>query len=219
MSKFSFLTSADTHNALFLLSERYDVSHQEVVELAPLLFCCVAEMCLRQRRDRLRRAEIACENAKNAEQEMRHLNGSDFSQSLETFAAEKRSIDYPDLFGFLLEDSADMADFATQNPFALFLADLANETGGTAEFDGYSRYDWPEYRVCIKEAEQLANGDDKLLEDIFEGHVPLREMPKEIRESLDPKEKSDWVRAKRDEYQQKWNAHIAKQIAAEESSK
>jgi hypothetical protein len=73
--------------------------------------------------------------------------------------------------------------------------------------------------VCIKEAEQLANGDDKLLEDIFEGHVPLREMPKEIRESLDPKEKSDWVRAKRDEYQQKWNAHIAKQIAAEESSK
>lgn len=147
MGKFNFLTSLLAHNSLFLVSKRYHVTQQEIVELAPFLFCCVAEASLRQRRDRVRRAEIACENAKNTELEMRHLSAPDFAASEEKLAAEKRSIDYGDLFGILTEEYGGKAGDDTQNAFALFLAGLADETGGVAEFDWYGFEDWPQYRV------------------------------------------------------------------------
>jgi transcriptional regulator with XRE-family HTH domain len=218
MSKFSFLTSTDAHNALFLVSKRYHVSQQEIVELAPFLFCCAAEASLRQRRDRLRQAEIACENAKNIEQEMRHLSAPDFAHSEEKFATEKGSINYQDLFGLLLEDNGAIAGDDTQNPFALFLAGLANDTGGTAEFDGYTSDDWPRYRVCAEEAEHLAGGDSELLEYIHEGYIALNEMPKEIRDSSKAKEQAEWTRAKGEEFRRKLNPHLAEQSTAEEPS-
>ena len=132
-----------------------------------MLFCCVAEMCLRRRRDRLRDAEIACEDAKKAEKEIGHLLTSDFSDFEENFTAERSSIEHSDLFGSLLGDNADIEDINSDNPFARFLTYLANETAGIAEFYEYGWSGWPEYRVCMQEAEELANGDAELVEDIF----------------------------------------------------
>jgi transcriptional regulator with XRE-family HTH domain len=219
MAKLNFLTSVFAHNALFLVSRRYHVSQQEIVELAPFLFCCAAEASLRQRRDRVRRAEIAYENAKNAELEMRHLlSAPDFTPSEEKLAEEKRSIDYGDLFGILLEDEGAIAGDETQNPIALFLASLADDTGGVAEFDGWMSDSWPEYRVCLDEAERLAGGDSKLVDYIFNGHIALNAMPKEIRQSWDVKKQADWLSAKAEEYQKNLNPHLFEQSTPEEPS-
>jgi hypothetical protein len=143
-----------------------------------------------------------------------------FAPSEQKFAAEKQSIDDGDLFGISVEDGGTASD-ETENPFALFLADLANGTGGTAEFDGYAWEDWPNYRVCIEEANKLAGGDSELAEDIHKGRVLLNEMPKEIRPARlywGTKEQADWVRAKRDEFRQEFVSRCAGQSKAEEPS-
>jgi transcriptional regulator with XRE-family HTH domain len=218
MARFSFLTSKDAHNALFLVSKRYHVSQQEIVELAPFLFCCAAEESLRQRRERLRGAQLSYENAKRTHEAISHLLGPDFSSSDEQFEAEKRSIDYRDLFGLLLEDNIAIASDETQNPFALYLADLANQTEGAAEFDGYAFQDWPHYRVCADDVEQMAAGDSDLAEYIHEGRIALNAMPREIRDSNETKEQTEWLRAKREEYLRQLNPHLYEQDTSEEPS-
>jgi transcriptional regulator with XRE-family HTH domain len=218
MARFSFLTSNDAHNALFLVSKRYHVPQQAVVELAPFLFCCAAEASLRQRRERLRRAQLSYENAKTAHEAISYLSGPDLSSPNEELEAEKASIDYRDLFGLLLEDYGSPAGDETQNPFALYLADLANQTDGVAEFDGYSSMDWPEYRVCADEVEHMAGGDSDLAEHVHEGRIPLNDMPRNIRDRIDPKEQTEWLRAKRDEYLKWLNPHLYEQDTSEEPS-
>ena len=70
--------------------------------------------------------------------------------------------------------------------------------GGDATFEGYSYMDYPEYRVCAKEADRFTDGDPDLAEHILDGHVPLADLPKECRED---KERAEWVRSKVEEFQ------------------
>jgi len=199
MSKLNFRISTSTHNALYLVSERYNVTQQEIVELAPFLFCCVAEASLQQRRDRLKEAQRALEYARSAEGQLQHLPGSDFSSSEETFAKESESLRAHDLFGLLVDECYRM----DENPFALFLDGLADASAGVATFQHYDCSGIPEYHVCPDEAALLADGDGDLVDKILDGCVPLNEMPKEIRHGIEKhKERTEWVRAKLEEFRQ-----------------
>jgi hypothetical protein len=69
---------------------------------------------------------------------MRHLYEADATDLLAKFKTESESIDSHDLFGILLDDQHSIYDqTGRQNPFAMFLEEFANETGGTAELDEY----------------------------------------------------------------------------------
>jgi transcriptional regulator with XRE-family HTH domain len=193
-SKLKFPTSHFAQNALHFVSERYNVTQQEIVELAPFLFCCVAEASLRQRRECVRALERACQAAKSLVDEMRHISGFDLETAEKMIATETASIDGQDIFGLMLDDEFGGADDFTENPFALFLDALANDTGGVAEFEGYANRDWPQYRVCPEEASQMVDGDSDLAEVILEGHVALSEMPRDL--SRKHKERAEWIRAK-----------------------
>jgi transcriptional regulator with XRE-family HTH domain len=214
MSKLNFRINTSTHNALYLISERYDVTQRQIIELAPFLFCCVAEASLQQRRDRLNEAQRALEYARNAEGQMQHLSGSDFSSSEETLTKESESLSAQDLFGLLLDEGCHLGN---ENPFALFLDGLANATAGVAAFELYDFGSIPEYRVCREEATLLADGDSDLADHILDGDVSLNEMPKEIRGIEKHKERAEWLRSKLEEYRQETLRHLAPSRAHEAS--
>ena len=213
MAKLNFRLSYSTHNALYLISERYGVTHQEVLELAPFLFCCAAEASLRQRRDRLQQAERACESARNLEREMQHLPDPDFTASEEKFAAESESINNQDLFGLQIED-ANIRNDGTDNPFAIFLDGLAKNTGGNATFDSYGFRDFPEYRICPEQAAGIAHDDTELAEAILRGLVLLNDMPKEIPRG---KQRVEWLRGKVEEFRKEMQRSL-EQTKANEAS-
>ena len=86
-----------------LPSVRYNISQQQIVELAPFLFCWAAEASLRQRRDKIMQVERAYENVGNLEQELPHLPASNFAYS-EVIAVERQSIENRDLFAIRIKN-------------------------------------------------------------------------------------------------------------------
>jgi transcriptional regulator with XRE-family HTH domain len=197
MSKLGFRISNSAHNAMYLVSERFNVTHSEIVELAPFLFCWAAEASLQRRREYLKQVEIACEHARQLEGAIKHLVAPDLSASEEKIAAEKKSIDEEDLFGLSLEFHAVHDDW-TNNPFSLFLDSLAEDLDEEETFDGYMFRDFPSYRVCTKLAATYANGDAELAEQILDGQVILNDMPDDVREKW--AERAQWVREQVQEF-------------------
>jgi hypothetical protein len=193
-SKLKFTTSYFAQNALHLVSQRYDVSQREIVELAPFLFCCAAEASLRRRREHVGALERACQAADSLAAQIKHLPGLDLDWFEKMIATEKMSINQQDIFGLMLDEDFGGADSWNENPFALFLDALANDTDGVAEFEGYAHRDWPEYRVCSKEACQMVGGDSEIAEDILEGRIALSDMPRDLARKRE--ERAAWIREK-----------------------
>jgi transcriptional regulator with XRE-family HTH domain len=202
MSPTSIEMSTRTDNALWLVARRYHAHPADIVELAPLLFCWAAETSLRQRRQRLADLERACEAARSLEKEMRHLPAApNFVYSEEKIAAESGSVDSNDIFGVCFDEDAftdgvpQFPDDFTDNPFARFLATVADDLGDLATFEGFMPIDYPDYRVCPEE----------LTEAILDGRVVLSAMPKEFHDlSFFGKAKTEdriaWMRRQVDEY-------------------
>jgi len=207
-SSFNIRLSRQADNALYLVTERYFVRAWQVMELAPLLFCWAAEMSLRQRRDRIRQVEQACENARNLEREMPYLPVPNFTYSEEKIAAESESIDAHDIFGTCIDQDKFLdgpfypSEEDTENPFAMFLARQIDDLGDVATFESSSSIDYPIYRVCPEEASRLVYGDKDRAEEILNGSAVLSEMPKKLQDSsiIMAKERAEWVRAQAEEY-------------------
>jgi len=182
----SFGVSDAANNFLYLISERYFIKPWQVMELAPLLFCWVAEMSLRERRERLNKLQEACKIAGTLEKEMPHLPPPNFIYSEEKIAAESSSINSHDIFGVCFSDDAfsdghfSCSDDYTDNPFAIFLAKLVDEIGDVASFEGFSSIDYPNFQVCRDEALEMVGGDETLADRILTGVVDLYEMPKDM---------------------------------------
>lgn len=209
----SFGVSDAANNFLYLISERYFIRPWQVMELAPLLFCWAAEMSLRERRERLNKLEEACSTARTLEEEMPHLPSPNFSYSEEKIAAESRSIDAHDIFGMCFSDD-DFSDGPSHslgddvdNPFAIFLAKMAEDIGDVARFEGFSPIDYPGFDVCRNEALEMVGGDETLAGRILSGVVDLYEMPKDLHGVVGNAEvRAAWVQAQADAF---INARIA----------
>jgi transcriptional regulator with XRE-family HTH domain len=217
MSKLGFRISTQACNAMFLVGDRYNVTHQEIVELAPFLFCWAAEKSLQQRRDHLRQVELACETAQILESEIRHLGATDFTNSEEKIAAEKESIEQRDLFGLSLDEYSNPNDWTT-NPFAVFLASLTEDIGEGASFEGYSFRDFPDYRICAEDAALFSDGDPELADHILQGHVALNGMPKELHDFGKYKERAEWARGRVDEFRKDMLSRIGRSKREEVST-
>ncbi len=200
LSKLNFGVSTQARNAMYLVSERYNVKYSDVVELAPFLFCWAAEASLRQRKERLASAEAALSALRDSDSSMEHLEPFDFSELQEKIDAEKESIEYHDIWGKGTELAVD-GDYPFDTPFAKFLANLTNEIGDDATFQEYCWLDYPFYRVCAQEAVRLVGGDNELAEAILEGKIALHQMPKELREFDKRKERVEWARGKLEDFQ------------------
>lgn len=204
MSKLSFSVSASCQNALHLLSDRYHITQQEIIELAPFLFCWAAEASLLQRKTALEKAEAAFETSHKLETAIRHISSPDTSAISEKFKAERESLEGHDLFGITTDKDEfefdGTYDDSTENPFAKFLDQLAEEFNSTIEFDYYAFRNFPEYRVCIQEVERLADGDEKLIDAIQRGLIFLNKMPEAVNEAKETKTITAWIKGEVDRF-------------------
>jgi transcriptional regulator with XRE-family HTH domain len=185
--------STAASNGLELAARRYGLKQSQIVELSPFLFCWAAETCLKQRHERLNEFN---QLAKEKDSKIPHLasaSGHDDEKS----DWELQSIDRRDLFSTWLHTRFDTPfrfDPDTENPFAMFLRDLADATDGVAKFKGWSGEGGPDYRVCAEEAAELVGGDADRANEILHGEVSLSEMPKEVRPAEKAKDRAQWVR-------------------------
>ena len=193
-------------NALNLVAWRYRVEPSQIVELAPFLFVWAAEESLRRRQERLSTLDRTLDETKALGAQLCHLSPqiNIFSYADDAIAAEQSSINERDLFGSSIKlDLIGVGpDFDTdiQNPFAMFLRELVSSLGNVATFDKWSGSWSPAYRVCSEEAAALVGGDRDRADEILRGLVALNEMPKEIRKPEMAEERTEWVRAKAEEY-------------------
>ena len=181
-------------NALALVARRYQVSREQVIDAAPLLFFIIAEQSLQQRGkrlDQLREAEDAARGA--ALPHLPYYSGD--SRALDF---EARSIKARDLFGTIIAENVGEPsdpDWHEEegNPFAAFLSEAlgASEPG---EAVSWTRYHGPSYAICEEEVAALVGGDEEAAQAIFSGAAALHEMPAEIRKSS-LEERAKWARA------------------------
>ena len=209
LSKLNFGVSTQTRNAMYLVSDRYNVTYSDIVELAPFLFCWAAEESLRLRKARLGSAELALKALRDADSDMNHMHPLDFDELQEKIDAEKTSIECRDIWGRSTELAVD-GEYPFDTPFATFLETLTDRLGGDASFEEYMWGDFPFYRVCKDEALDFTGDDAKLADEILAGHIALHQMPKELREPSKRKERIKWARAKFEDFQRDLRAGVEK---------
>ncbi len=188
-----------SRNALTLVAMRYQIPTAKIYEIAPFLFLWAAEQSLRRREERLDNLESKWEEVESARDQFSHLSSlvAYSSTAQEIKDEERKSIKSRDLFGSLLEEifyAKEDYDEDTENPFTVFLSDLATQLGDLAEFDRWSAVGSPDYRVCPDEAAKLVGGDEKTAREILAGNVALHEMPKKLWKADATKERAEWAR-------------------------
>lgn len=198
-SQLNHRISDASRNALLLVAMRYRISTTKIYEIAPFLFLWAAEQSLRRREERLADLESRWKEVEGEQGQFPHLSplATYSSTAANIIWEEEKSIKSRDLFGSLLKetyDAKDNYDENTENPFTVFLSDLATQLGDLAEFDEWSAVGSPDYTVCPDEAAKLVGGDEKTAREILVGNVALHEMPKKLKEKEAPEERAEWVR-------------------------
>jgi transcriptional regulator with XRE-family HTH domain len=174
-SQLGYRISEQARNALLLVANHYEVDAARIVELAPFLFLWAAEEFLRRQRAKL--DELI--RLRNQTHEAHESFGSAFSNHFssppppfeehedvdEAIAEEDMALS----LRILLRGTND------REPFAEFLAELAEGTSGNATFEDWEGGSSPSYRVCEAKVLQLVGGDDAAAESIFLGHASLHE--------------------------------------------
>ena len=190
-------------NALTLVTERYGVTRDQVVSLAPFLFFVIAEQSLKERRNRLVEANDAAERLETVFGGMPHMPAASLARENEALVWETRSIKKRDLFGMVVAERAgDMLPHDWQedehNPFAVFLRNAASQVSETAYFESWNPHYEPRYSICADDAASIVGGDPAAVEAILSGVAPLHLMTKEIPNAT-PQHRAEWAKAKAQE--------------------
>ena len=83
-TQFNVSINMAARNALYLISEQYGVPPWQVVELSPFLFAWAAEASLRERQNKIREVERTCDEARQADCQIKHMPIANFTNSEET---------------------------------------------------------------------------------------------------------------------------------------
>jgi transcriptional regulator with XRE-family HTH domain len=207
-------------NALALVADRYQVSRQQIVELAPLLFFIAAEQSLKLRQDELRAQR---EDINRIANRQTHLPVSDVDPSLEEILnVEEDSIKSRDLLGSKIYDWAMQTDLDSEieweekgwpsrnfryltlleecdNPFSLFLTKtlsaVSEPASGTPVVE-ITTYGPTKYQVCSEEALTFVGGNALAAASILGGFAAIHDMPSNLQQSsADPSERANWTLA------------------------
>lgn len=194
-----------------LIKRRYGVNATEIINMAPLFFVLLAEGCLTQQRETLKKAKEAIDLLDQAESESGiSMMGVAIIGVEDACTLIEGALDKPDIFGeHLFSDSyfIDPFDSTEGNPFANYLRKLAeerNNTGvvnvdnGTLDLGGVSRskYKFPYYDICGDELDHIANGSPNAKRTLETGCARLSEIPKELMEKDTGKERAEWLEDK-----------------------
>ena len=197
-----------------LIKRRYDVSATEVINMAPLFFVLLAEGCLAQRREKLKKADEAIELlSQDNESGYRIIFFESVGHVSNAYKLIEESIEKADLFGeHLFSDPhfpiSDPFDFTEGNPFANYLRKLAKELKnaggvvnvdeGTLDLGGVSRskHKFPYYDICGDELNRIANGSPDAKRTLETGCARLSEIPKELMEKDADEKRAEWLEGK-----------------------
>jgi transcriptional regulator with XRE-family HTH domain len=211
-------------NALHLVALRYEVTRQQIVELAPLLFFIAAEQSLQMRRKRLDDARDAASAVLNAAPPHLALYccAVDDERALDI---EERSIKERDLFGTTVFENVGEPDDrdwdeGEGNPFASFLSDALRNVSEPAE----SVRVWgppsaqASYEICGDQAAAFVGGNADAVRAILQGKAALHNMP-EIGKSS-PAERAEWACAELERSEREARAELEREKReAEERAK
>ena len=177
--------------AYALIKRRYGVSLTTLVNAAPLMFVLLAEGSFAWRREKLKEIEEATERLSSAGS--RHLlstfSGAD--RAANGASAERQSIESRNLFGedvleCLVEDGF---PFASTNPFAEYLSDLAAKIDDQdvveVATDGWiadrgALKNFPGFTICEGDVDKFTGGSERLKLALRMGFLRVDHMPEEL---------------------------------------
>lgn len=200
ISQLNIRIGNDARNALALVSSRYGVPQSSIVELAPFLFHCAAEMCLKQRAARVAELEEKYRQIAALKENFPHLSPLSVHhwKAEEIMDGEKSSIEAHELFFtdaksvMPIESLKDNYEDYFDSPFVKYLSEMARQVGDETEFQDWSGR--PTYQICQNEALSLVNNDSDAALGVLTGMAPLHEMPKELRRRENLSDRVQWIK-------------------------
>jgi transcriptional regulator with XRE-family HTH domain len=200
-------------NAFTLAALRYRIPIARIVELAPLLFVIAAENSLKRRTEKLDELEAVFECEEALQREFKHLTPRITPFYLaEGLDEERESIARCDLLASEIPFDLGRAgrrrgdeDEAETNPFVFSLKAEAERHHGIATMERFDRHD-ANFKVCPKEALELAAGDKELADYILDGRVVLHSMPRELLAADAAEARIPWLQKQKQEYDAAWEA-------------
>ena len=194
----------DVGLAYALIKRRYGVSLTTLVNAAPLMFVLLAEGSFAWRREKLKEVREAAKRLESSGS--RHMlstfGGAD--RAANGASAEWQSIESRNLFGddvleYLVEDGF---PFASTNPFAEYLSDLAAKiddrdivdvaTDGWIPDRGALR-NFPEFRICNGDVDRFTAGSERLKLALRMGFLRVDHMPEELLTDEAAEARQQWL--------------------------
>ena len=200
--------------AYALVKRRYGVSLTTLVNAAPLMFVLLAEGSFAWRREKLKEVEEARERLKISGS--RHLRstvvGAD--RAAKGAYAERQSIESRNLFGedvleCLVEDGF---PFASTNPFAEYLSDLAAKiddqdivdvatVGWIADRGALKNF--PEFTICNGDVDKFTAGSERLNLALRVGVLRVDHIPEELLTDEAAEARQQWLERQLEELPEK----------------
>ena len=200
-----------------LIKRRYGVNATEIINMAPLFFALLAEGSLAWRREKLAEAKESVERLHQIHAEIEHrIFGLVANCGNEAYTLEGDSIAKADIFGdYRYEDRGytinsimnglfdEPFDPDEGNPFAYYLRKLADELaisnivhvdGSDLRFGSPPKF--PDYDICSKKLERIANGSIDAKRSLETGHARLSEIPEELMAKDAREERAKWLEDK-----------------------
>lgn len=177
--------SPEANLAFAFVEERYGVSSEYLIEMAPLLFTLLAEASLNWRREKLKQAEDAFDRLSSIGAAFPHLSFCGGPRREEDMLdIEQSCIDEGDVFGSQLKVEAKGFGGIEPpgNPFARYLALLAAKHA--RDLIEVEHYDpdaaLPSYMIRTDKIERLTGGDDRARYALAHGYALKRDIPAEL---------------------------------------
>ena len=200
--------------AYTLIKRRYGVSLTTLVNAAPLMFVLLAEGSFAWRREKLKEVEEATERLNNSGSQhlLSTFGGAD--RAANGASAERQSIESRNLFGedvleCLVEDGF---PFASTNPFAEYLSDLAVKiddqdivdvatVGWIADRGALKNF--PEFRICNGDMDKFTGGSERLELALRIGFLRVDHMPEELLTDETAEARQQWLERQLEELPEK----------------
>lgn len=186
-----------------LVRQRYGVRPAEILNAAPLFFVLLAEGSLACRRRNLEEAGEASGTLDKVSVQLNYrslLIGA--SQADNALLVEQRSIEHADIFGKMLEDDDrdnrwDDDKESDDNPFVIYLRDLADEIGKPDIVDvidiGFLDAPMPSYNVCADDLGRITNGSSLARMALEHGEVRISDIPDELLADDAKEQRAKWI--------------------------
>jgi transcriptional regulator with XRE-family HTH domain len=207
-SQFNIRLPRDVRNAVSLVAVRYGVNASSIIEGAPLLFLCAAELSLKARQEKLDRFQERLRDV-DSDDTLPHVPIYEL-RSWQIDAAlgrEQESIDVRDIFGGLVHEFDEDAEFygvkfvdSEKNPLVRFVRTWVEQIED-ATLDSWHPENGVSFELGREEASALVGGDEEATEHIMAGRAALHELPRNLRNQEDTAGRARWAREQGEQWQ------------------